>query len=60
MLSLAWPWMLLALPLPFIARALLPEANRMQEAGLRVPVAHHVGGDLGEYGGTEASAVLDL
>ncbi|MCK5325725.1 MAG: VWA domain-containing protein [Woeseiaceae bacterium] len=37
MLSLAWPWMLLALPLPFIARALLPEANRLQEAGLRVP-----------------------
>jgi Ca-activated chloride channel family protein len=29
--------MLLALPLPFIARALLPEAHRLQEAGLRVP-----------------------
>jgi Ca-activated chloride channel family protein len=37
MLSLAWPWMLLALPLPFIVRALLPEANQLQEAGLRVP-----------------------
>jgi Ca-activated chloride channel family protein len=37
MLSLAWPWMLLALPLPFIARALLPEAQGLQEAGLRVP-----------------------
>jgi Ca-activated chloride channel family protein len=37
MLSLAWPWMLLALPLPFVVRALLPEANRLQEAGLRVP-----------------------
>ena len=37
MLSLAWPWVLLALPLPFIARALLPEANQLQEAGLRVP-----------------------
>lgn len=37
MLTLAWPWILLALPLPFIVRALLPEANRVQEAGLRVP-----------------------
>ena len=37
MLSLAWPWMLLALPLPFIVRALLPEASQLQEAGLRVP-----------------------
>ena len=37
MLSLAWPWMLLALPLPFLARMLLPEAHRLQEAGLRVP-----------------------
>lgn len=37
MLSLAWPWMLLALPLPVIVRALLPEASQLQEAGLRVP-----------------------
>ena len=37
MLSLAWPWILLALPLPFIVRAMLPEARRLQEAGLRVP-----------------------
>jgi len=37
MLSLAWPWMLLALPLPFLVRILLPEAHRLQEAGLRVP-----------------------
>ena len=37
MLSLAWPWMLLALPLPFLARTLLPESHRLQEAGLRVP-----------------------
>ncbi len=37
MLSLAWPWMLLALPLPFLARTLLPEAHRLQVAGLRVP-----------------------
>jgi len=37
MLSLAWPWMLVALPLPFVVRAMLPEARRLQEAGLRVP-----------------------
>jgi len=37
MLSLAWPLMLLALPLPFVVRAMLPEARRLQEAGLRVP-----------------------
>jgi Ca-activated chloride channel family protein len=37
MLSLAWPWVLLALPLPFVVRAMLPEARRLQEAGLRVP-----------------------
>ena len=37
MFSLAWPWMLLALPLPFVLRTLLPEANQLQEAGLRVP-----------------------
>lgn len=37
MWSLAWPWMLLALPLPLIARALLPPVVATQDAGLRVP-----------------------
>jgi Ca-activated chloride channel family protein len=37
MWSLAWPWVLLVLPLPWILRALLPEARGMTEAGLRVP-----------------------
>lgn len=37
MLTLAWPWALLALPLPILLRRLLPEANELQEAGLRVP-----------------------
>ena len=35
--SLAWPWALLALPLPFLARKWLPEARGLSEAGLRVP-----------------------
>ena len=37
MWSLAWPWALLALPLPLIIRYLLPEAKGLSEAGLRVP-----------------------
>lgn len=37
MWSLAWPWVLLALPLPWIMRALLPEARGLSQAGLRVP-----------------------
>jgi len=37
MWSLAWPWALLALPLPFLARKLLPESAHIQDAGLRVP-----------------------
>lgn len=37
MLTFAWPWALLALPLPLLLRRLVPEANDLQEAGLRVP-----------------------
>jgi Ca-activated chloride channel family protein len=37
MWSLAWPWMLLALPLPLLARAVLTPVTDTQEAGLRVP-----------------------
>ena len=37
MWSLAWPWVLLALPLPWLMRRLLPEARGLSEAGLRVP-----------------------
>jgi len=37
MWSLAWPWALIALPLPLILRRLLPEARDLSEAGLRVP-----------------------
>ena len=37
MWSLAWPWALLALPLPLVARWLLPEARGLAQAGLRVP-----------------------
>jgi Ca-activated chloride channel family protein len=37
MWSLAWPWVLLALPLPWLLRLLLPAARGLSEAGLRVP-----------------------
>ena len=37
MWSVAWPWALVALPLPLIFRYLLPEAKGLSEAGLRVP-----------------------
>ena len=37
MYSLAWPWMLLALPLPFIVRAVMSPVLGKQDAGLKVP-----------------------
>ncbi|MFQ5981778.1 MAG: VWA domain-containing protein [Woeseiaceae bacterium] len=37
MWSLAWPWMLLALPLPLLVRAVLPPVTETAEAGLKVP-----------------------
>ena len=37
MWSFAWPWAFLALPLPFLVRALVPPAADSQEAGLKVP-----------------------
>ena len=37
MWSLAWPWMLLVLPLPWLLRALLPAVTGTQDAGLKVP-----------------------
>ncbi len=37
MWSLAWPWMLLALPLPLVARAMLSPVTESEEAGLKVP-----------------------
>ena len=37
MWSFAWPWALLALPLPIIMRKLLSESARLQDAGLKVP-----------------------
>jgi len=37
MWSLAWPWVLLVLPLPIIVRMLVSESASLQDAGLKVP-----------------------
>ena len=37
MITLLWPWALIALPLPFIFRLLLPRARQTNDAALRVP-----------------------
>jgi len=37
MWSLAWPWALLALPLPLLINRFFPESNASQDAGLTVP-----------------------
>ena len=37
MWTLAWPWMLLGLPLPFMVRRFLPPSNETNESGLKVP-----------------------
>lgn len=37
MLSFAWPWALLALPVPLLVRRYLAPANSVREAGLKVP-----------------------
>lgn len=37
MWSLAWPWALLAVPLPLLVYKLLPESSSLQDAGLKVP-----------------------
>ena len=37
MWSLAWPWALLALPLPWLVWKLVPGSTRIEDAGLRVP-----------------------
>lgn len=49
--SLAWPWLLLALPLPWLALRLLPPAHAAQSAALRAPFA----GELASLGAAPPS-----
>jgi Ca-activated chloride channel family protein len=37
MWSLAWPWVLLAIPLPILINRFMPESSSLQDAGLKVP-----------------------
>lgn len=37
MLEFEWPWIFLLLPLPWVARLLLPRVREIQQAALRVP-----------------------
>lgn len=40
--ELAWPWALLALPLPWLARRLVPAADQQVRAALRLPMYPHM------------------
>lgn len=40
--ELAWPWLLLALPLPWLAARVLSPAKRIEHAALRVPYAQQM------------------
>lgn len=46
----AWPWMLLALPLPWLVRALLPARRDATSAALRVPFGNRLDGIAGKTG----------
>lgn len=46
-LDLAWPWLLLALPLPWLVRYGLPRAESASGAALRVPFYRMMSQDLG-------------
>jgi len=52
--ELAWPWLLLALPLPWLAARVLSPARRVEHAALRVPYAQQIGAlrDAGATSGT--------
>jgi Ca-activated chloride channel family protein len=52
MMSLLWPWALVALPLPFVFRLLLPRAKQSNDAALLVP-------HLSDYQISENSAFVD-
>lgn len=48
--GLAWPWLLLALPLPLLARWLLPPRTDARAAALRVPYGDRLDGIAGRAG----------
>lgn len=64
MLEFVWPWLLAALPLPWLVRRLLPPANTVQGAALRVPALGEFetlvegGGAAGGWRGSVLAAAL--
>lgn len=59
MLSLAWPWVLLALPLPLLAYWLLPRAEH-NVAALRVPFFHTLSKAHGTTSGNSRNRLVQL
>lgn len=57
--SLAWPWVLLVLPLPWLAQRLLPPARPDSGAALRIPFFRDIE-DLGATRGVTRSRTLQL
>ncbi len=47
MISLAWPWVLVALPLPLLIRALVPKADPTPSNALRLPFYAELMGSVG-------------
>ena len=50
MIHFVWPWLLTALPLPLLIRWLVPAANPVEQAALKVPF-------LDDFSGGKAQAV---
>ena len=55
MIEVAWPWVLLALPLPWVYRRLLPSVAASATTALRVPTLRDFSG-LGERPGSSAAS----
>ena len=52
MIEFGWPWIFLILPLPLLARLLLPPTDPSRGAALRVPFLREFprAGDVGGFG----------
>lgn len=53
----AWPWMLLALPLPLLARMLLPPVRERADAALKVPFGTRLDAIAGRTGAAHARGI---
>jgi Ca-activated chloride channel family protein len=53
----AWPWLLLALPLPLLARILLPPVRERADAALKVPFGTRLDAIAGSTGAAHARGI---